>query len=101
MTTAAKTFSMVFTAFLTLVRVALTKLRILLSPIVRAHLGGVQTRHRESGRLLLWTGGILYTILLPQSVAVAEGADTALGTDAGTGKDYYFLFHIISFFLVF
>ena len=39
----------------------------------------------------LWSGNILNPILLPQSSAIAEGADTALGTHAGTGKDYDFL----------
>ena len=36
-------------------------------------------------------GHVLYTVVLPEAVAVAEGADATLGTDAGTGEyDYFF-----------
>ena len=36
-------------------------------------------------------GHVFHAVLLPETVAVAEGADAALGADAGSGEDYYFL----------
>ena len=38
-------------------------------------------------------GYILHTVLFPQTVAVAEGTDAALGTDARACQYDYFLFH--------
>ena len=39
------------------------------------------------------SGHFLHRIALPQSAAVAEGGETAFGTDTGTGEHDYFLFH--------
>ena len=42
-------------------------------------------------------GNVLHTVLFPKSVAVAEGAYSAFGTDARTRQNYYF-FHCFILF---